>query len=230
MNEERSIEDASHNAEHVHAVAHELLHDCETGAYSPALTYQIKLICAAAERSVKAEAECAGINRELEMAQSSGAAWKAERDELRTRAEAAEHELAEARILLGNATRVAHDEGDRREAAEQARDRARGTVDQLMVESQLFSHDLSDCIGVTEATNAFILKRVSEMAGALDQASTKIAELTEALRGLTQLVDADVLVRDTSKDHEPDWAIKQLKLVGALQVAYAVLGEGGENG
>lgn len=48
-------------------------------------------------------------------------------------------------------------------------------------------------------------------------------EMLTALEAIYALVDAGVLVRDTSHDHEPGWAIKALPLVKALQNAQAVI-------
>jgi hypothetical protein len=51
----------------------------------------------------------------------------------------------------------------------------------------------------------------------------KIAELTEALRDVLGLIDTGYLVRDTSKDGEPGWAIKQLEPVRRLANARSLV-------
>jgi hypothetical protein len=51
----------------------------------------------------------------------------------------------------------------------------------------------------------------------------RVAELEGALHLLFAYMDDGWLVRDTSKDGEPDWAIKQLQYVRGLQKANAVL-------
>jgi len=42
------------------------------------------------------------------------------------------------------------------------------------------------------------------------------SELLEAAKAVYQLIESGVLVRDTSKDHEPDWVMKQFPLVKGL--------------
>jgi hypothetical protein len=44
-----------------------------------------------------------------------------------------------------------------------------------------------------------------------------VNELLEALKEIRELIDNGMLVRDTSHDHEPGWALKQIPLVQALQ-------------
>lgn len=45
----------------------------------------------------------------------------------------------------------------------------------------------------------------------------------DALKVVMQLIDDGLLVRDTSRDSEPDWAMRQLPLICALQKARAAL-------
>ena len=47
--------------------------------------------------------------------------------------------------------------------------------------------------------------------------------LREALCGLFAMIENGTLVRDTSRDNEPGWAMKQLPLVAALKAAEAAL-------
>lgn len=47
--------------------------------------------------------------------------------------------------------------------------------------------------------------------------------LARALRTLFALVEDGTLVRDTSRDHEPGWALRQVPLVQALARARAAL-------
>lgn len=45
------------------------------------------------------------------------------------------------------------------------------------------------------------------------------AELLEALKGIFGLVESGDLVRDISKDHESDWALRQLPFIAKLKAA-----------
>ena len=47
--------------------------------------------------------------------------------------------------------------------------------------------------------------------------------LKEALQGMLQLVDADVLVRNTANDHAVGWSTQALLIVQALQQANEAL-------
>ena len=49
------------------------------------------------------------------------------------------------------------------------------------------------------------------------------ARLKEALQGMLQLVDADVLVRNTANDHAVGWGTQALLIVQALQQANEAL-------
>lgn len=42
------------------------------------------------------------------------------------------------------------------------------------------------------------------------------SELLAAAKGVWKLLEDGMLVRQTNKDHEPDWAIKQIPIVRAL--------------
>ncbi len=53
--------------------------------------------------------------------------------------------------------------------------------------------------------------------------------LREALQGLYGLVKSGALVRDASKDHERDWAMRQLPFVAKLKAAQAALKERGDD-
>jgi len=50
--------------------------------------------------------------------------------------------------------------------------------------------------------------------------------LREALGGLLSKIDDGSLVRNIDRDHEPDWAMRALRLVQAIQVAQEALKEG----
>ena len=52
---------------------------------------------------------------------------------------------------------------------------------------------------------------------------TENARLREALQGMLQLVEADVLVRNTANDHAVGWSTQALLIVQALQQANAAL-------
>lgn len=48
-------------------------------------------------------------------------------------------------------------------------------------------------------------------------------DLLVALKGLMAMIDTGKLVRDTSRDHETGWALKQVDLVRALQTAQSAI-------
>src|SRR6185437_2810097 len=48
-------------------------------------------------------------------------------------------------------------------------------------------------------------------------------ELYEALEGILKLVDEGQLVRDTSNDPNPDWAMRQIPFVSAFSKAHQAL-------
>lgn len=53
----------------------------------------------------------------------------------------------------------------------------------------------------------------------LGEALEEIARMKAALRGVLDLIDKGVLVRDTSRDHEPEWAMRMVPLLMAIQSA-----------
>lgn len=58
----------------------------------------------------------------------------------------------------------------------------------------------------------------------LSKSKTEIIDaLIESLSDILSLIDEGVLVRDTSKDHEPTWAMAQVPLVKALVKARQLL-------
>jgi len=58
---------------------------------------------------------------------------------------------------------------------------------------------------------------------ALDALRAENARLKEALVAVLQLVDADVLVRNTANDHAVGWSTQALLIVQALQQANEAL-------
>lgn len=50
-----------------------------------------------------------------------------------------------------------------------------------------------------------------------------VIDVSAALQGVMDLIEAGVLVRDTSNNHEPGWAMKQIPLVQALARAKTAL-------
>lgn len=50
------------------------------------------------------------------------------------------------------------------------------------------------------------------------------AQALEPLREIMDLIEKGALVRDTSHDHEPHWAMRQIPLVNALKKAQESLG------
>jgi hypothetical protein len=64
----------------------------------------------------------------------------------------------------------------------------------------------------------------------LNEAAARIETLEKAGRGIWKLIEDGLLVRNTSRDDEPDWAIKQLPVIMALKDLQAALGEEGEDG
>lgn len=44
-------------------------------------------------------------------------------------------------------------------------------------------------------------------------------ELLDALRGIMRLIDGGELVRDISRDGEPDWSLRMICLVSTLKAA-----------
>lgn len=59
----------------------------------------------------------------------------------------------------------------------------------------------------------------------LEELGREVERLREALRDLFALMDEGFLVRDISRDAEPDWALKMIPFVQRLQKAKAALGE-----
>jgi hypothetical protein len=55
-------------------------------------------------------------------------------------------------------------------------------------------------------------------------------EMLAALKGILQLVDDGLLVRDVSRDYERSWAIRAAEIVNKLSMAHAAIAkaEGGE--
>ena len=66
------------------------------------------------------------------------------------------------------------------------------------------------------ALSPFNKQRIQELEGENER-------LREALAGLYGLVESGDLVRDISKDHETDWALKQLPFVAKLSAAQKAL-------
>jgi hypothetical protein len=56
-----------------------------------------------------------------------------------------------------------------------------------------------------------------------EELSSEIVRLRELLGKLFGLIESGKLVRDISKDHEPDWALKQIELVRTLAEVSAAL-------
>ena len=53
----------------------------------------------------------------------------------------------------------------------------------------------------------------------------KLVEAREAIKDLFAMMDEHLLIRDTSKDADPDYHMRQLKFVGRLAKAQKALGE-----
>ena len=57
----------------------------------------------------------------------------------------------------------------------------------------------------------------------IKQLESQIKELRDSLSDVMGLIDSGDLIRDTSKDHEPDYTQRMLVLVGKLKVATDLL-------
>lgn len=47
--------------------------------------------------------------------------------------------------------------------------------------------------------------------------------LVESLMEIVKLIDEGILVRDTSRDHEPGWSLQALRLTRALGTAFKIM-------
>lgn len=61
----------------------------------------------------------------------------------------------------------------------------------------------------------------------LDQVQAREKRLREALGDVLAMIDEGWLGRDTSRDHEPDWAVRQMPYVQRLADAKRVIAAGG---
>ena len=60
----------------------------------------------------------------------------------------------------------------------------------------------------------------------LDRLRAEVDRLRAALRGLMMMIENGYLVRDTSKDGEPDYVVRMIPLVKVLAEAEAALAKG----
>lgn len=65
-------------------------------------------------------------------------------------------------------------------------------------------------------------RSISDFAKHLGEAQAREKELRDALTDMIAMIDEGLLVRDVSKDHDPDWALKQLAFLKRLKKAAAL--------